>query len=66
MIGIEAMWKCDLFKKTLHEWEELSSSSQTWDKFKTHFQDAEENFNLKKKIHDKNGGISQDNPMLEE
>ena len=46
---IKAMCECGLFEKSLDEWEELSSSSQTWDDFQFHFQDAEEKFNLKKK-----------------
>ena len=36
------------------------------DEFQDHFQDAEEKFNLKRKIHDKNGGINQANLLLEE
>ena len=52
-IVIEAARECGLLEKALDEWEELSSSSQTWDKFQAHFQDAEEKFNLKNKIYDK-------------
>ena len=65
-MGIEAMCECGLFEKELDEWEELSSSSQTRDEFQAHFQDSEEKFNLKKKIHDKKRGISQANLVLEE
>ena len=36
------------------------------DVFQFHFEDAETKFNLKKKIHDKKGGISQANLALEE
>ena len=36
-MGIEAMWECGLFEKALDEWEELSSSSQTWDELQAHF-----------------------------
>ena len=65
-MGIEAMHECGLFEKALDEWEEISSSNQNWDVFQFHFQDAEEKFNLKKKIHDKKGGISQANLASEE
>ena len=65
-MGIEAMYECGLFEKALDEWEELSSSNQNWDVFQFHFQDAEEKFNLKKKIHDKKGGLGQANLASEE
>ena len=55
-----------MFEKALDEWEELSSSSQTWDEFQAHFQDTEENFNINKNIHDKKGGVGQANLVLEE
>ena len=64
-MGIEAMYEYGLFEKALDEWEELSSSSQTWDEFQAHFQDAEEKFNLNKKTHSKKGGISQANLVLD-
>ena len=51
-MGIEDMHGCRLFDKSIDEWEELATNQQTWDEFQTHFQAAEENFNLKKKIHD--------------
>ena len=52
---IEAMYECGLFENALDEWEELISSNQNWDAFQFQFEDAEEKFNLKKKIHDKKG-----------
>ena len=58
-MGIEAMHDCGLFEKALDEWEELDTAHQNWDEFQTHFQDAEEKYNLKKKIHDKKGNIGQ-------
>jgi len=54
-IGLDAMYVCGLFEKTLDEWEELNKTDQTWNKFQTHFIAAEEKFNLKKGIHDKKG-----------
>ena len=38
---------------------------QTWEDFINHFQDAEENFNLKKNIHDEKGGIGRSNAAKE-
>ena len=54
-----------LFEKGLDEWEEMSSWNQTWDKFQGHFLEAEERFQLKKKIHDKKGGIGQAHAVTE-
>ena len=53
------MHDCGLFEKALDEWEELNQSSQTWDEFQTHFLDAEEKFNLKRRVHDKKGSLGQ-------
>jgi len=65
-MGIEAMYECGLFEKALDEWEELSTSNQNWDVFQFHFQDAEEKFNLKNKMHDKKGGFGQAKSASEE
>ena len=65
-MGIEVMCECGLFEKALDEWEEMSMSNQNWDIFQFHFQDTEEKFNLKKKIHNKKDSISEANLVLEE
>ena len=52
-MGIEAMCNFGLFDKAIDEWEELETWEQTWEDFITHFQNAEEKFNLKKSIHEK-------------
>ena len=58
-MGIESMHNCGLFDKDLDQWEYPSNLDQTSKYFVNHFQDAEEKFNLKKKIHDKKGGIGR-------
>ena len=57
------MCNCGLFDKPLDEWQELSSVDQTWNEFITHFQNAEEKFNLKKNIHDNKGGVGNANTV---
>ena len=59
------MHDCGIFDKYLDEWEELSSIDQTWEDFITHFQHAEEKFNLKKSIHDKKSDIGRSNVVEE-
>ena len=58
-MGLETMYSCGLFEKAFDEWEEIDSSNHTWSEFQTHFQNVEENFHLKKKNHDKKGGVGQ-------
>ena len=65
-MGIEAMYECGLFEKALDDWEELTKSQQTWSEFQTHFQEAEEKFNLKKNINDKKGGLGRANSVKPE
>ena len=59
------MCNCGLFYKALDEWEELSSIDQHQEDFITHFQNAEEKFNLKKSIHDKKSSIGRANVVEE-
>ena len=37
-------------EKALDEWEEMSSWNQNWDKFQSHFLEAEEGFNSKRRF----------------
>ena len=60
-MGTESMYNCGMFDKALDEWEEHSTLDQSWEDFITHFQNAEEKFNLKKNIHDKKSGIGRAN-----
>ena len=53
------------FKKNLDEWEERSTLDQPWEDFVVHFQNSKENFNLKKSIHDKKGGVRRVNAAEE-
>ena len=55
------MHDCGIFDKALDQWKELTTNQQICDEFQTHFQNDEEKFNSKKKIHDKMGGIGSAN-----
>ena len=59
------MCNCCLFDKDIDQREEISSIDQTWEDFITHFQNDEENFNLKKSVHDKKGCIGRPNTVEE-
>ena len=64
-MDIESMHNCGLFEKALDEWEDLDTLHHTWTEFQVHFQDAEEKYHLKQKIHDKKGSIGHAHTVLE-
>ena len=60
-MGIEAIYECGLFEKALDEWEDLAVYQQNWSEFQSHFQEAEEKFNLKQHINNKKGSLGRAN-----